>query len=112
MKAGPLRHRIVCDEPITSTAENGEELVSFIPAFTVWAAIEPVNGRERLYGEQIIAEGSTRIRIRWSTQAQRIDAKWRLRHRDTIYNISGPPAEVDMGHREIEIVVTSGVNLG
>lgn len=112
LQRGKYRHRIACDEPITSQADNGEELVTFVQAFTLWGKVEPLNGRERTTGNQVIAEGSTRIRIFWSPQAERINAKWRLRHRDTIYNISGPPAEIDMGHREIEILATSGVNLG
>lgn len=112
LQRGKYRHRIACDEPVTSTAENGEELVSFVEAFKLWSRIEPINGRERTTGNQVIAEGSTRIRIFWSTQAARINAKWRLRHRDTIYNISDPPAEIEMGRREIEILATSGVNLG
>jgi len=112
LQRGKYRHRVVCDEPITSQASNGEEIVTFVPAFTLWSRIEPLSGRERLEAGQIVAEGSTRICVFWSTQAARINAKWRLRHRDTIYNISGPPAEIDMGHREIEIIATSGVNLG
>jgi len=112
MQAGKLRHRVIFDEPVTSQAANGEEIVTFVEAFRLSSKIEPLNGRERTQAGQVVAEGSTRISIRWSEQAARITAKWRARHRDTIYNISGPPAEIDMAKREIEILATSGLNEG
>ena len=112
LRRGKFRHRVAWDEPITSQAANGEELVTWTEAFKTWSLIEPLSGRERLTGNQPIAEGSTRICIFWSTQAERINAKWRARHRDVIYNIAGPPAEIEMAHRELEIIATSGVNAG
>lgn len=112
LQRGKYRHRIAWDEPVATQADNGAEIVTFTEAFKTWSRIEPLAGRERVTGDQLIAEGSTRIRIFWSTQAARINAKWRGRHRDTIYNISGPPAEIEMAQREIEIIATSGVNVG
>lgn len=110
MNAGKLRHRVRFEEPITSQDATGDEIVVWVPAFMVWASVEPLTGRERLLADQIVGEGETRIRIRWSTQAARITSKWRAVHRSVIYNIAGPPAERDMGHRELEIMATSGVN--
>jgi len=114
MNRGKFRHRIFCDEPMTTQDANGEEVVSF-PAylsFRVWSQIEPLTGRELLTGRQTLAEGTTRIRIFWSTRAERINAKWRLRHGNTVYNIAGPPMHIEMARRVIEIMATSGVNAG
>jgi len=112
LQPGECRHRLTCYEPTTTQADNGEEVVVPVEAFKLWAKIEPLNGRERLQAGQVLAEGSTRIRVFWSPNAARINAKWILGHRDIMYNISGPPAEIEMEKREFEIIATSGVNLG
>jgi len=114
MNRGKFKHRLSCEEPLTTQDANGEEVVTY-PAylsFKVWSRIEPLTGRELLTGGQIIAEGMTRIQIFWSPRAERINATWRLRHRNKIYNISGEPAEIEMGRRLIEMTCTSGVNAG
>ena len=112
MKAGKLRHLVAFDEPIAEQNETGEEVVTFTEAFRLPASVEPLSGRERITTGQVIAEGNTRICIRWSPQADRINAKWRARHGGVIYNISGPPAHIDKRRAEIEIMATSGVNAG
>lgn len=112
IRAGEFNRRIAWDEPVTTQAANGEELVQFVESFKTAAKIQPLAGRERLLADVVTAEIDTRIRIRWTPQADRINAKWRGRFGDTIYNISAPPAIVNMGMREIEIMAKTGANLG
>lgn len=112
MRAGELRHRINIDQPVTSQDETGEEIVTFTEMGTVWGAIEPLNGREALIANQLNAEIDTRIRVRWSPLTDQITAKWRLRHRDTVFNIKQPPAQVNMEQREIHIICETGLNNG
>lgn len=111
MKAGAIRHRVVVEEPILSQNATGEEEVSWALVGKVWAAVEPLKGRERLQAAQINAAMDTRIRIRWSEAMDRMNATWRLTHRAVVYNIVSI-AHLNMARREIEIMATSGVNLG
>jgi SPP1 family predicted phage head-tail adaptor len=100
---------VFCDRP--SVADNGE-VTGFVQAFRLLCKIEPISGQELLRGNQIIAEGTTRIRCFWSPQGARITALWRLRHASIIYNISGPPAHIEFARREIEIIARHGANAG
>jgi SPP1 family predicted phage head-tail adaptor len=108
MRAGTLRHVVVCDEP---TLNDAGEITGFVPAFSQRASIEPLRGREQLHANQIIADMDTLICVRWSPRTDSIRPTWRLRHGDTVYNISSL-AHINMGKREIEIVCKSGLNNG
>ncbi len=111
--AGSFNRRIAVDEPVsTQDAETGAEIVDFEESFQTWAYVAPLSAREVLNAGGIFAEADTRIRIRWSIRNTAITAKWRLRYGDTIYNISGPPADIGTVHREIEMICKSGVNQG
>jgi len=112
MIAGQLRHRLIIEQPHTSQNSTGEEVVAWELVKVAWASIEPLRGRERLQANQPGSELDTRIRVRWSPNLDAMTAKWRLRHRGVIYNIAAPPANVDMRDREIEIMASSGINIG
>lgn len=120
LQPGECVHRIRCDEPLETRNETGEEVVDFPEEMSIrlWAKIEPMDpsttvaGQEQLIGGQVIARSVARFRVFWSPRAAEITAKWRIRYRDLIYNISAPPIIVDMGRREIEIVGVAGANLG
>lgn len=112
MRAGELRHRIQVDRPVSMQDDTGDEVTEFEPAGTVWGSIEPLRGRERLQaGTQITATMDTRIKLRWSPFIDGINAEWRLRHQDIIYNIESI-AHIEMRQREIEIMCSSGINAG
>lgn len=111
MNAGQLRHRIIVDEPVTTQDDTGAETVVWAVLDTVWGAIEPLNGRERLLAGGINATTDTRIRIRWSSLMEQVTPRCRLLHQGVIYNIESI-AHIDMGRREIEIMATSGINTG
>jgi SPP1 family predicted phage head-tail adaptor len=76
----------------------------------VWAAVEPLSGRELVLQQQIHSEVSTRIRVRHRF-AGIPDAKMRVKHRNRLYNISHV-RNVDTRDRETELYCTDGVNDG
>jgi SPP1 family predicted phage head-tail adaptor len=85
MKAGPLRYQVTIQRPEVDTDERGEAIVtSWVKVATVYAAIEPLSGREWLASAQFRPGVTTRIRIRWRDG---IDASMRVLHRSTVYNI-------------------------
>lgn len=111
MRAGRLRHRLTVQEPVISRGDSGEELITWVTRGTVWAAIEPIKGKEALTANQILADMDTRIVIRWSEFADDITAKWRLKHKTTTYNIASL-SHKNLGQREIEIISKTGLNDG
>lgn len=114
MRAGKLNQRISFEEPAPDQSGSGSEVITFTPRLTVWAAIEPLNGRERLQAEAITADIDVRIRTRWLPFFDAVTAKWRCRHveKGTIYNIIAPPANIDMADREVEFMANTGRNQG
>lgn len=109
MRAGALNKRITIQEKAPTTQNQyGEEVPSWSTVATVWAAIEPLKGREYLEGKQAAAEVSTRIRIRYQpgitiTPAMRIQAG------STIYGILDVinPSSAD---RELQMMCTEIVS--
>ncbi len=65
MKGGQLRQRVIIKEKSVTQNTYGEEVITWNDVDTVWAAVEPLRGREFMDGKQITAEVSTKIRIRY-----------------------------------------------
>ena len=65
MRAGKLRHRVTVQGMSTTQHAYGEEVVTWATVATVWAAVEPLRGRELNEMAQEQAERTTRIRMRY-----------------------------------------------
>ena len=65
MRAGKLRHRVTIESPSESQSDSGEVTSTWAAIATVWAAVEPLSGRERLAAEQAGAEVAVRVRMRY-----------------------------------------------
>lgn len=65
MQLGKLRHRVTIESSSASRDEFGGEVLTWATVATVWAAVEPLSGREFLDARRQEAEVSTRIRIRY-----------------------------------------------
>jgi len=65
MNAGELRRRVTIQAKVASRDTFGAETVSWAPIATVWAAVEPMLGREFVEARQLTAELTTRIRVRY-----------------------------------------------
>ena len=76
MRIGPLRHRVAIQNASASQDEYGDDSArTFSTDETVWGSVEPLNGRELLNAQQVQAETTHRIRIRYTTS---VTAKSRL----------------------------------
>lgn len=64
MRAGELRHRVTIQQKTFSRDSYGGETITWTDVATVWAAVEPISGREYFTAQQTQAEVTTRIRIR------------------------------------------------
>jgi len=65
MEAGKLRHRVALKSKSVTRDTYGGEIITWVTTATVWAAVEPLTGREWLDARQVAAEVTTRIRIRY-----------------------------------------------
>ncbi len=111
MQAGKLNNRVAIDRPDVSQNETGEEIIAWHHVGTVWAAIEPLRGREALQVNANLSEMDTRIRVRWTPGLDQMTTKWRMRRPNVIYDLKSI-AHVNLDQREIEVLVKSGLNEG
>ena len=65
MKAGDLRHRITIQQLAEGENDMGDIVQVWTDFATVWASVEPLTGREYLSAQQVSAETSGRIRMRY-----------------------------------------------
>ena len=65
MRIGPLRHRVVIQSETATQDTYGGEVLTWSTVATVWAAVEPLTGREFLEGRGLEASVDTRIRVRY-----------------------------------------------
>lgn len=100
MKAGTLRHRVVIQEKDPTQDEYGEEVPTWSDVDTVWAAVEPLAGREFLETQRVGAEVTTRIRIRYRDG---IVPKMRVVWGDHVYDIKAV-IHVEERQREIHLM--------
>lgn len=66
MQAGRLNKRVTIQSRATTTDAYGEDVVTgWTTVAMVWAAVEPLQGREFWAQQQIQSEVTTRVRIRY-----------------------------------------------
>lgn len=65
MRAGELRHRVTIQEASETVTSAGERSKTWNDVATVWAAIEPLTGRERWQAQQVMATATHRVRMRY-----------------------------------------------
>lgn len=87
MRAGKLRHRVEFHSDTPTQDDFGQSIESWTSYMTVWAAIEPLEGRELLLAQQVNAEVTIRVRIRYDSG-----------------NTVSPEHRVIVGSRTLEIV--------
>jgi len=110
MKAGKLRHRIELQSNAPTQDSYGEPIASWTTDDTVWASIEPLSGRELLRAQEVHAEVTTRIRVRYpgALGASTLTADDRIKHGARIFEIAAVinPDERD---RELELLCVEAV---
>jgi len=65
MRAGPLRHRITWQMPISTTNARGEKTKDWADYCSVWAHIQPTSGRDFLDVHQTESETTATITQRY-----------------------------------------------
>jgi len=103
MQAGDLRQRITIQEAADPAQDTyGAEIEVWADVATVWAAVEPLTGREFFDAQAMNAETTTRIRIRYR---EGIVPEMRVSWGDHIYDIQSV-IESESGRRELHLMCT------
>ena len=86
MEIGKLRHRIELYS-VTETQDNyGEVTKGYELATTVWASIKPLSGKELAHAQQVSAETSFKIVIRYNSA---VTSEYRLVFGSRTFEITG-----------------------
>jgi len=92
-----LRHRVIIQQNQPTINAFGEETEQWVDVATVWAAVEPIKGREFFAAQKENAETTARISIRYRTG---ILADMRILYGNKIFEIN---AIIDVEERHIEL---------
>lgn len=65
MRVGRLDQRVTLERFTSDVDEIGQPIEAWTPYATVWAAVEPLNGREFIAAQAGQSEVATRIRMRY-----------------------------------------------
>jgi len=102
---GDLRHRITFQEcQKTPDGHGGFDVAGWSDVVTVWAGIEPISGREYFYAQQIKAEVTHKVRIRYRTG---ITEEMRIKYGERILEIEAV-RDLNEQHKVIEIFCREG----
>lgn len=99
MRPGRLRHRVVVQRATDAIDQYGDQTKSWANLATVWAAVEPLNGRELFTAQQTQSQVSTRITIR-PIVGQTITSKDRIKFGSRYFDIQ---SVINVEERNIEL---------
>jgi len=100
MKAGALRHRVTIQRLVTTRDSFGAALETRTDIATVWASVEPIGGRELWQMQQVTAEVSTRVRMRYRSD---VVPTMRLCFGSRILEVTNV-IDTEERHRELELL--------
>ncbi len=106
MRAGQLRHRIVLQSKTASRDAMGGDIITWSDRDTVWAAVEPLRGREYFSAHEFQSETEIRFRIRYRPD---ITTAWRAMWETRPYDITAV-IDVNGKHVEQELMAKTQVN--
>ncbi|GIW49202.1 MAG: head-tail adaptor protein [Caloramator sp.] len=84
MKIGDLRHRVTLQKLEMVQDSYGQPTETWTDVATVWAAVNPISGREFFQTETINSEVTHKILIRYM---QGVKPAMRIKFKDRIFNI-------------------------
>jgi SPP1 family predicted phage head-tail adaptor len=105
MRAGRLRHRVVIQDYTESQNTYGEATKNWTDYATVWAAVEPIKGREFWQSQQVNAEIDVKITMRYITG---VKPKMRVVSDSRIFEIEAV-INVEERNRELQLLAKESV---
>lgn len=84
MRAGRLNKKVIIQQTTESRGVAGGVDDTWSTYITIWASMEPIAGREYFDAQQLNAEVTTLIRIRYNSG---VTSKMRVLHGSRVYDI-------------------------
>ena len=104
MIAGRLDQRVTIERLTYVEDPMGGGIETWAPLATLWAAVEPLNGREFFAASTTLSETTTRIRVRYRPDLTVID---RINHGGVLYDITSI-INPRSGDRELVLMCKAG----
>lgn len=106
--AGRFSHMVTIQKPVETKNSLGEVIKTWGMFSLVWAAVEPIRGREYFDAETHQGEVSVRILIRYLSG---VTEKMRVSYDGRLYNIESVIDKRE-NHRVLELMCSEGLNNG
>lgn len=100
MNAGKLRHRVTIQQLVKTDDGYGGIVETWQDVATVWAAVEPLRGNERYRAQQVQAELTHKVIMRYRAG---IKPQMRLLYGNRIFEIEAV-IDVEERHKWIELL--------
>lgn len=104
LAAGTLRHSVTLQRPVVVSSPYGERETSWQDVATVRADFHPLSAREFVAAQQLQAQVSARVVIRYRDD---VDATMRLVHNGKPYDIAGVLPDPVSGREYLTLPVTA-----
>lgn len=106
--AGRLNKRVAFERPQRTDDGGGGASVTWVREFTVWGALTPERGRERLQAGRLASEVAGVLKVRSSSQTRDVDETYRVIVDNVPYQVRAI-ANPDQRNAVLEMVVERGV---
>jgi SPP1 family predicted phage head-tail adaptor len=100
MNPGDLRHRVIIQRPTETKDQYKRPATGWSDFATVWAAVEPLRGREFLLAQNTNTELTVRVRIRYF---RGVTPGMRVVYGSRIFDIQSA-IDVDERHQEMHLM--------
>lgn len=97
MRVGNLRHRVTIQHKVLDKDEDGLAVEEWRPLAEVWAAVEPLQGREFWQAKAVQSESTIRVKTRYRLG---ITTAMRVLHGDRVLDIE---SVVDPEEKHVEL---------
>lgn len=105
MRAGKLRHLVQLQNLESGQDDYGAPFNEWADGDAVYASVEPLNGRELFSAQQVNAETTVRITMRYRPD---ITQRTRIKYRDKFFNIQ-TLINPEMRNRELILMCSEGL---
>lgn len=100
MDIGKLNKRITFLKPCSLEDDMGQEVAGWEELKTVWATVKPFKSSEGKFMAKLKPEVTHRIYVRYRKD---VTSDMRILYHGRIFEIAGPPIDVDERHEMLEI---------
>lgn len=113
LRTGSLNRRVRLQARVTTQDAFGEPTQTWNTIATVWAAIEPLSGRELELAQKIASEVTHKITVRYQAAFTdtRVMASYRALYRSRIFNIQAVLNEEE-ANVMLHLMASEGLNEG